>query len=276
MPGQGQTTLPVEAGMIYFHLLVGLLFCAFLISYIAASHEIDPNEVFLIRYEAIYRIIGERDDPGELAAAFGDCWTYTWEFYDIFKHMIAYRRLRSLKACLLQIVFPDADKRGRFLTSLLRHAVNHGNQDAVEFLLGQTFDIGRAKYISFWGQFLWNAGETKKLVQRHPEHAAGLAPSSADFSHLRKGEDGLLLIELARCCEEIQPGMLDATALLHGLVDSSLGDEGKALVAQELLDMGARVEQRHLDRSTGYDRTKQLLHLYLEFQGKEIKNPGMD
>lgn len=57
---------------------------------------------------------------------------------------------------------------------------------------------------------------------------------------------------------------------------TSLRDEGKALVAQELLDMGARVEQRHLDRSNGHDRTKHLLHLFHDSQTEDVKDPGMD
>lgn len=88
------------------------------------------------------------------------------------------------------------------------------------------------------------------------------------------------LVELARYCNELHPGAVDATSILRGLQDSNLGDEENAIVAQRLIDMGARVEERVLshmeERGADAELTTELLREYYETQIENIKEPGCD
>lgn len=259
--------------MKYFHLFVALLASVSLVS--AAAHpDANANGVCTVDYETVFRLVREGDHPGEVDAAFNDCWTYNLEFGLIFIQMIEYGRLRTFEACLPQLTFRDDGQRDYVFSALLRVALRQGNQEMAEILLSQRFTIKNED--SYWGRLRWDLEEMTQLIARHPEHFVGLAPSPADFSHLKNPGDGMVLIGLTRYYEETGPGTVDVTDLLRGLLHASLNDADVTLLAQQLLDMGALVDKQLLDRMNGVDgndQIKQLLSHYHDFQSNDIKEP---
>jgi hypothetical protein len=244
---------------------------------IAAHPDAGANGVCTVDFETVYRLIPEGDHPAEIVAAFGGCWAFTWQFVDAFQQMITHGRLGSLQACLPQVNFPDAHQRGYVLTVLLQRAIQNGNMQIADFVLNQVFDI---QHTNFWDRLPWNRADTLQFLRHHPEHAAGLAPKGADFSHARNAEEGLTLVEMARCCKELQPGTINPTPWLKQVLTSDLADAETAAVAEAILGLGAVVEQNLLDyldnHINDFPRTAEVVRLYHEIQNEEIKEPGYD
>jgi hypothetical protein len=225
-----------------------------------------------------------RDNPEALAAVIGDRLEYKAPLFDIFKRLMRHGWIDSMGLCLSQIDFPDADKRNGFLTLNLNWAMENNNREVSEFLLGQAFEIRHTGGEAFWTSPPWNQDEMRQLVERHPEHAAGLAPSPSDFANTVNAADAMRLVDLILFCYEINarsanPWTFNLTPLLSGLIGSGLGDEDMASVAERLLNLGARVEWGYLlELRHDYKRTRQIFYQYhdIQQQGVDVKEPGTD
>lgn len=271
-----RTSCPSYVKMNYIKIFVALLASTSFVS--AAAHpEAGVNGICTVDFETLNRLIPEGDRPDEMVAAFGGCWAFTMQFMDVFQQMITHGRLESLQACLPQINFPNDDQRGTVLTALLYRAIQSGNMQIADFLLTLGFDI---QHTELWDRLPWNREDTLQFLRRHPGHADGLAPKDSDISHVRNEEDGLTLVEMARCCEELQPGTVDPTPWLFQLLNSNLNDAEMAAVAGGILRLGALVEENVLEyvdaHFAGFPQTTQLIHQHHEAQNEEIKDPGFE
>lgn len=262
--------------MKYLQLFVILLANSFLVA--AAAHpRDDPNGVCRFGNAAIIRVIMEGDNPEGLAAVIGGHLEYNAPLFDIFEWLMMHGRIRCIELCLSRINFPDAETRNGFLTFNLNRAMENNYREVTEFLLGQAFQIKRTGGDAFWTRPPWSQDEMRQLVERHPEHAAGLSPSPADFANTINVEEAMGLIDLIHFCYEINarsasPGTFNLTPLLSGLIGSGLGDEDMASVAERLLNLGARVEWCYLlELRHDYKWTRQIFYHYHEIQQHEVE-----
>jgi hypothetical protein len=251
-----------------------------------AYSEVAPSiDALGCDYPALLRIIRQGDYPAELAAISGNCWSCDWLFPELVREMIRNGRVMSVAFCLPELRFSTPFHRDHFFSSAVEVAIEHGNMDIADSLLAQDFGFNfMALSRTIWMPRLpWNLLETKQFIKRHLQHAAALKPTGDDFRLIQMVDQAVFLIELAMYCHEVgaescKTKAFDSTSYLASLLHSSLSDDDMLLTARRLLDMGAQVEQTHLEYlRDDLEQTGQLLRQYqiIQLEG-EIKNPGMD
>jgi hypothetical protein len=262
--------------MKYFKLFVTLLASASFVSagmnrgYFAMERTRVNGACGINNFErdALLGIIEKGDHPEEVVAAFNGCWAYIRTSAKILHEMIEKGRLFSFGACLSRIVFADDRYRDQTLNTYFREMVERRNWEFADCVLFQKFEMYPFSY--FVG-LPFSLEDMEKLIRRHPEHATTIAPSPSDFRFFVKSlDDGLAFVALARCCEEVRPGTTNTTEMLENLLQSVIHDEEMVTVAQQLLDMGAKVNKRYFDYIEGwpgYKKTQQLLRRYYDLQG---------
>jgi hypothetical protein len=256
-----------------------------LVSATAATRDIAATTDDLDRH-AIFGIIHAGDCVDALGAAIGGCWSYAAELdEELLKETIRHSRVGSLELCLARITFPKGRReRDEVLTDLLVFALESGRIYMADRLLNQRFTIDRSRYGFFAWPKPWNTDHISGYIAGHRQHAAGLAPTPADFARIRDEEEGLQLVALARYCASMAsnwwaPMTLEATALLGGLMENEkCSDAVMAVVADKLLLRGARLDQEHFevleagktDHGRCIEKTKQVLqnHSYYKSLGQ--------
>lgn len=236
--------------------------------------------------EAIISIIRAGDCVDALGAAIGSCWSYAAELdEEILKETIRHSRLGSLDLCLARITFPKGRReRDDVLTGLLVFALESSLMPPLKTLLSQRFTIDRSRYGFFAWPKPWNTELISSYIAGHRQHAAGLAPTPADFARIRDQEEGLQLVSFARYCASMASNWwasmdLEATALLGGLMQNTgCPDTVMAVVAERLLLRGARLDQVHFqaleaaktEHGRSIEDTKQVLqnHSYYHSLGQ--------
>lgn len=167
---------------------------------------------------------------------------------------------------------------------LLKDAVFYGHIDIADFMLSTGFKLEH----KFW---FWrssknsprNVESLKKLISAHPEYVAGLSPIDKDNAVINSLEEGLVLIELARYCDEIS-GLkkFQSTDFLRAvlLTNFRLDDRELAKVIthflfEEGVDMSKELLDKFNERHPDYTRCREILLSYLEFENQP-KEPGME
>jgi hypothetical protein len=201
------------------------------------SLEGDDNNLFRI-------LLAVRDgDRPEALCLEGCSVTYTDGCMAILNFMTTRGRPRSLGFFLGRLRFAEPAERDRVLTHVLHCALHENSLEMVRVVLGQEFDIQRDASVLWWSPegSSWDLEAWKEIVSEQPERAAGLAPRTADMGALNRPADALVLIELARHCDDVSgQARFDPTAILcHFLFHTRFGDADTAAVVGRLLELGA-------------------------------------
>jgi hypothetical protein len=272
-------------------LLLFLLAAASSLTSAAAAAVAGYRGYCVINNAAIYKIIKDGDQQEALAAALGECWSYTPRLHgDILKEIVLHNRFGSLELFLARMTFPEANPalRDEALTDLLAYAIESGRYFLVERILKERFTIDRCRYRFFAWPQPWNTSRIGDFIRAHPEHAAGLAPTAADFTTIAGETEASLLIDFSRYCAEVAqlaqqpvPESAHPTFLLGGLVWNGLcPDWVIAVTIWRLVKMGGRVVPKHFDAVSimaaehrrPIDYTMRVLHsAYYHFLAKSKK-----
>jgi hypothetical protein len=91
-----------------------------------------------------------------------------------------------------------------------------------------------------WEHLPAHLDDIKLLIQRYPEHAAGLTPGLNEFGQLRSLKEVKKLIDLTLCCHQAclaikKPGTFDIATLFKGFEYNGLRGEDLASAVLHLL-----------------------------------------
>jgi hypothetical protein len=233
-------------------------------------------------------IIQRGDDPEAVARLLegSSAITYNYAMKMAVYAMIEKGRNRCLAWLFPRLVFLGDCAHTAALTIFLQAAIGVGNIEAADFLLrhGSPVILGMD---NLWhrateddvpgiGVVQWDLSEFKRLVSKHAEKAAVLAPTYYDLQYVDSAADAQLLIDLALHCDAEAAKLgnaptFDASAMLgKGLFGAArkIADAEMAELAKCLCQLGAEVNWTefnyyfHFCGREAYPLSREILQAY--------------
>lgn len=248
----------------------------------------DENDVGLFtpeEYHQLLAIVQEGDNPDALLGVFRDTYlNHIFPYEDLLFSIIRGNRVRCFEFLLSRMEFSSQRDREEELSLCLSHALHNSSFEIADMLLAPENDfvirpdcgdpIWRSPSDADAPVPAWILNELKDFVSRHAEKADSLAPTEHDLTFASRAEEAILLIELARHCDDSsvalgKPRLFDPTDFLSDVIaDEWATEEDMVEIVNYLVGLGADVTPDLLgvldDRNPDNAQVRQLIEAYLQ------------